>query len=95
MLVSKKLPQIAWWKQIKDELPKSKKPMDKMPIREIMELYKSGFILCDSCGKKMKITDCKYDLTEHIIHMINPMALWSCEGCYLQDKRQGRIIGEC
>jgi len=88
------IPQIAWYLQIKDEMPKSKRPLDKMPIAQIKEMYEAGFIQCDMCGKKLKITSCKYNLTEHIIHLINPHTFWSCEGCYLQDKREGRIIAE-
>ncbi len=89
----KAFPQVAWWKQRKND--KLVKPMDKMPMAEIIKLYESGFVLCDSCGKKLPIKECAYTLVDHIIHMINPIVLWSCEGCYLECKRKGEIIGEC
>jgi len=84
------IPQISWWKQ--RDYSKSIKPMDKLPLIEIQKLYESGFVLCDSCGKKIKISDCKYSLVDHITHLINTHVVWTCEGCYLQEKREGKII---
>ncbi len=86
------VPQVAWWKQ--SDFSKSIRPIDKMPIAEILKMYESGFILCDTCGKKSLITECAYTLLDHITHIINPIVLWSCEGCYLECKRKGQIIGE-
>jgi len=91
-LFMEKAPQVAWWKQF--DYSKSIKPMDKMPIAEIVKLYESGFVLCDSCGKKLKISESKFTLLDHITHLINDKVLWSCEGCYLEDKRTGKIIAE-
>jgi len=88
-----KVPQVAWWKQ--QDRSKSIKPIDKMPIAEISRMYESGFVLCDTCGKNMLISECKFTLRDHIIHMINCNSLWSCEVCYLEAKLKGEIIGEC
>lgn len=89
------IPQLAWHLQQPEALKQSKKPMDKMPLAEIIKLYERGVVLCDSCGKEMEISECAYTLIEHIVHLINPNTMWSCEGCYLEDKRKGKIIAEC
>ena len=85
------IPQIAWWKQ--NDYSKSKRPIDMMPVAEIRKLYDSGFILCDSCGKKMKMSDWNLTPSDHVIHMINRMVHWACKNCVEKDVREGRIIG--
>lgn len=82
--------QQQWFKQIRDEIANSKRPIDKMSIAEIRKMYQERKFLCDSCGKQFD--KCEYTLEEHIIHLINPSYFWSCEDCFQNDLRNDRII---
>ncbi len=82
--------QQAWYLQIKDEIPNSKRPIDKMSIAEILEMYQNNDFVCDDCGSKMGKMNCT--LKEHIAHVINPIVHWSCEDCIIQAIRNGRVI---
>ncbi|MGH9999013.1 MAG: hypothetical protein ACRD90_04030 [Nitrosopumilaceae archaeon] len=82
--------QEAWYKQIREDIAKGKRPIDRMSIAEIKKLYEEKKFLCDSCGKE--IGKCDYTLEEHVLHLINPSYLWTCEDCYQSDLRSDRII---
>lgn len=90
-LASESIPQIAWYLQIKDEMPHSKRPIDKMTTAEIVDMYEQKNFLCDTCGKELG--KCDFSLQDHVIHLINPMILWSCEDCLINDVKNSRIIG--
>ena len=47
--------------------------------------------LCDTCGEKIEGKN-NCTLKEHILHLINPSYLWSCEACFQDDLRNNRII---
>ena|SRR5688500_7486321 len=79
-----------WYLQIRDEIPKSKRPIDQMSIKQIRKMYVENRFLCDSCGKEFKITH--FTLKEHVLHLIDPLYYWSCEDCYQRDMREGNII---
>lgn len=81
--------QQAWYLQIKDEIQRSKRPIDKMPIAEILQMYRERKFLCDTCGKAI---DMHTSLEDHIAHMINPIVLWSCEDCIMSDIKNGKVI---
>ena len=83
--------QEAWYLQIKDKICSSKRPIDKMPIAKILQMYEQRAFLCDTCGKELGRTD--FSLEDHIAHMINPLILWSCEDCLMDDMKNGRVIG--
>ena len=83
--------QEAWYLQIKDEIASSKRPIDKMPIAKILQMYEQRQFLCDTCGKYLGWTD--FSLDDHIAHLINPIILWSCEDCLVDDMKNNRIIG--
>jgi len=86
-------PQVAWHKQ--NDYSKSIKPTDKMPIAEIVKMYESGYVLCDTCGRKLPLSECKYSILDHVLHFINSYVLWGCDKCIDDDRKNGRIIGEC
>ena len=83
--------QEAWYLQIKDELPTSKRTIDKMSIAEILTMYDNKKFLCDTCDKELG--KYSFSLEDHIAHMINPIIVWSCEDCLMRDVKQGNIIG--
>jgi hypothetical protein len=82
--------QEQWYLQVRDDIIKSKRPIDKMSRKEINEMYTEGKFLCDSCGKKFDKTN--YTLKEHVIHLIDPLYYWICEDCFQSDLRNNRII---
>lgn len=90
-LFTNPIKQEAWYKQIRGRIEKSKRPIDKMSVKEIRKLYQEKRFLCDTCGKE--IQKCNFTLEDHIIHLINPSVLWCCEDCYQNDLRNGKIIG--
>jgi hypothetical protein len=84
------IPQISWYLQIRDKMMESKRPIDKMSTVELIRIYKEKKFLCDTCGK---IFDkCNFTLDDHIIHLINPSILWSCDDCLIKDMKKGKII---
>lgn len=89
-LHSHPIPQIAWYLQIKDRIPQSKRPTDKMTTAEIGEMYRTNKFLCDTCNKELG--KCNFTLEEHILHLINPMILWTCKNCLFDDMKNGRVI---
>ncbi|MGH2613450.1 MAG: hypothetical protein ACRDFB_10450 [Rhabdochlamydiaceae bacterium] len=90
-LFTNPIKQEVWYKQIRNSIGRSKRPIDKMSVAEIRKLYQEKKILCDSCGKEM-VGKGNYTLEDHIVHLINPNVLWSCEDCFQVDLRKGRII---
>jgi hypothetical protein len=87
------IPQVAWHLQIKESVARSKRTIDKMSINDIATMYRNGNLLCDTCGKSLgKGFD--FALEDHIIHLINPGFVWSCEDCILDDVKNGRIIAQ-
>ena len=89
-LHSHPIPQIAWYLQIKDRIPQSKRPTDKMTTAEIGKIYRNNKFLCDTCSKELG--KCNFTLEEHILHLINPMIIWTCEDCLIDDMKKGRVI---
>ena len=89
-LHSEPIKQQAWYLQIKDEMPTSKRPIDKMSTAEIVKMYQNNDFVCDDCGAKLGKTN--FPLEEHVAHLINPMLLWACEDCIIQDIRNGRVL---
>ena len=89
-LHSDPIQQIAWYLQIKDKIPKSKRPIDKMTTAEIGKIYRNNKFLCDTCSKELG--KCNFTLEEHILHLINPMIIWTCEDCLIDDMKNDRII---
>ena len=89
-LSSVQIKQQAWHLQIKDEISKNKRPIDKLSIAEIRKMYQERKFLCDSCGNELG--KCEYTLEEHITHLINPSYYWCCEDCLQNDLRSNRII---
>lgn len=83
--------QEDWYKQIKDRIVNSKRPIDKMSIKEINQMYENKKFLCDDCGKELEKSD--IPLEDHISHLINPMVLWSCEDCIIKCMKNGNVIG--
>jgi len=83
--------QEAWYLQIKEKIPNSKRPIDKMSIAEIRKMYQENNFVCDTCGNKFERNN--FTLEEHITHLINPIVLWSCEDCIMKDLKQGNIVG--
>lgn len=47
--------QETWYLQIKDEISHSKRPIDKMSIAEILQMYRERKFLCDTCGKQLLV----------------------------------------
>jgi len=93
ILFSEPIKQEAWYKQhlsIIQEITKRERPIDKMSIAEIRKMYNEKKFLCDSCGKEFDKVN--YTLDEHILHLIYPLYLWSCENCFQDDLQNGRII---
>ncbi len=82
--------QEAWHKQIKGEIEASKRPIDKMSIAEINQMYEQKKFLCDDCGKELERSD--VSLEEHITHLINPIVLWSCDDCIIKCMKNGSVI---
>jgi hypothetical protein len=82
--------QEPWYDQIKDDIQNSKRPTDKMSVKQIKEMYIERKFLCDTCGKEFDKTD--FTLEEHILHLIDPIYYWSCEDCFQSDLRNNRII---
>jgi hypothetical protein len=89
-LFSTPIKQEAWYKQIREEITISKRPIDKMSVAEINKMYEEGKFLCDTCSKEL--FGFKKSLTDHVLHLINPAILWSCEDCFQSDLRNHRII---
>lgn len=90
-LTVKPVVQQAWYLQIRDEIVTSKRPIDKMSIHQILVMYEQKKFLCDTCGKELGKTD--FSLEAHVAHIINPIILWSCEDCIVDDMKQGRVLG--
>jgi hypothetical protein len=90
-LFSIPIKQQAWYLQIKDKIAESKRPLDKMSIAQISEIYRQRRFLCDKCGKELQNSK-KISLEEHVIHLINPSTQWACEDCFQSDLKKGRII---
>jgi hypothetical protein len=90
LLLGEPIKQQAWYLQIKDEIHYSKRQMDKMPIAEILQMYRARKFLCDTCGKELDKVD--FSIEDHIAHMINPIILWSCEDCIMSDIKNRRVI---
>jgi hypothetical protein len=93
-LFSEPIKREAWYKQhlsIIQEITKRERPVDKMTIAEIAEMYDERKFLCDTCGEKIEGKN-NCTLKEHILHLINPSYLWSCEDCFQDDLRNNRII---
>ncbi len=90
-LFFKPIKQEAWYLQIKDKIPNSKRPIDKMSIKQINQMYENKKFLCDDCGKELEKPN-NIPLEDHIIHLINPIVLWSCEDCILKCEKEGRVI---
>lgn len=84
--------QEAWYLQIKDQIVSSKRSIDKMPIAVILHMYKHKKFLCDTCGKELGRID--FSLDDHIAHLVNPLILWSCEECLVDDMKNHRVIAE-
>jgi hypothetical protein len=53
--------------------------MDKMPIAEILQMYRARKFLCDTCSKELDKID--FSIEDHIAHMINPIILWKMGSC--------------
>ncbi len=90
LFLGEPIKQEAWYLQIKDEIPHSKRPIDKMSIADVLHMYRERKFVCDTCGKELGKID--FPLEEHIAHMINPIILWSCEDCIMSDIKNGRVI---
>jgi len=90
-LIFKPVKQQAWYLQIKEKIASSKRPIDKMSIAEVFKMYENQTFFCDTCGKHLGKRD--FSLEDHIIHLINPIILWSCDDCLIDDMKEGRIIG--
>jgi hypothetical protein len=91
LFLGEPIKQDAWYFQIKDEIPHSKRPIDKKPIAEILQMYRARKFLCDTCGKEL-IGKIDFSIEDHIAHMINPIILWSCEDCIMSDIKNGRVV---
>ena len=87
----KRVKQESWYKQIKDRIPNSKRPIDQLSISQINQMYKQKKFLCDDCGNELEKSD--IPLEDHISHLINPMVLWSCEDCIIKCMKNGSVIG--
>lgn len=86
------IPQVAWHLQIKERLARSKRTIDNMSINDFATMYRNRNLLSDTCGKSLGRFD--FTLEDHIIHLINPSFVWSCEDCILDDMKNGRIIAQ-
>lgn len=82
--------QEAWYKQIREEIAISKRPIDKMSVAEISKMHDEQKFLCDTCGKELGKSD--VSVKDHVLHLINPSIWWCCEDCYQSDLRNDRII---
>jgi len=89
-LYSKPIPQISWYIQLKDKFDSSTRTIDRMNLVQIGRMYSEGIFLCDTCGKKLD--KCSLSTEEHILHLLNPMVLWSCDDCIISDLKNKRII---
>ena len=83
--------QQAWHKQIKQELQKNIRTIDRLSIAQIRDMYENKKFLCDTCGAKLDRID--LPIIQHITHMINPRVLWSCDDCIADDFKNNRVIG--
>lgn len=52
-LFSTPIKQEAWYKQVREEIAKEKRPIDRMSTNEIAQMYKDKKFVCDSCGKEL------------------------------------------
>ncbi len=89
-LFSKSIPQKSWYMQFHDKFYSSSRSIDNMNLVQIRKMYREGIFLCDTCGKKLD--KCNLSTEEHILHLINPMILWSCEDCIISDMKNENII---
>jgi hypothetical protein len=87
---SKPIPQVAWYLQIKEKMKESIRPIDKMTTAEVVKMYENRQFSCDTCGKIFDKNS--FTLTDHIVHLINPSILWTCEDCVITDMKRGKII---
>lgn len=92
-LFSKPITQISWYIQIKDKFNSSNRTIDNMNLNQIGMMYREGNFFCDTCGKKLD--KCSFSIEDHILHLLNPMILWSCEQCIDSDLKNKRIIASC
>lgn len=83
--------QQAWHLQVKDKVKISKRPIDKMSIAEIYDMYENKKFLCDECGSSLGKID--FSLKDHILHMINPKQIWCCEDCVIKNMKSENFIG--
>lgn len=83
--------QEPWYLQIRSNIVKSNRPIDKMTIAELYKMYREEKFLCDDCGNPLKL-GWQPTLEEHIIHIINPLTGWACGDCMDQMRKEGRIL---
>ena len=83
--------QEAWHLQLKDKRQSGKRPIDKMSTAQVLQMYRERKFLCDTCGKEL-VGRVDFSLEDHIVHLINPIMLWSCEDCIMDDYKNGRVI---
>jgi hypothetical protein len=91
-LYRRAIPNAAWYIQAKEGIERGKRTVDRMSISDIAVMYRDAKFLCDTCGKSLGKFD--FDLKDHIIHLVNPSFVWSCEDCIIDDMKNGRIIAE-
>lgn len=101
ILFSEPIKQEAWHRQVKEEIGKERRPIDKMSTYEIdkmstyeiVQMYKDQKFVCDSCGKELsELQKRNITLEGHIIHIINPLHWWACDDCFRDDLRNNRVI---
>ena len=94
LLFSEPIKQQAWYLMTKASIDSGralKRPIDKMPIAEILKMFKEENFICDDCGARMgKMPNTS--LVDHIAHLINPSCGFTCEKCMLDLYKTGNII---
>jgi hypothetical protein len=80
----------AWHLQLKDKRLSGKRPIDKMSIAQVLQMYEERKFVCDTCGKELGRTE--FSLIDHTLHLINPLIFWSCEDCIISDIKNGNVI---
>ena len=91
-LFSEPIKQQAWHLMFNADIDKRgyKRPIDRMPVAEILKMYEEENFICDGCGARIGKVNCT--LKEHIAHLINPIVGWSCDKCMLKLYKSGDII---
>lgn len=90
--------QIPHWMVMSKDVAENQKNgkkvrwIDKATVKEIWDMYQSGILRCDECGKPDPNLSYKHSAQDHVIHAINSCVWWSCNNCMFEAAKRGEFL---